>query len=203
MTGHDHDIHQMKAMLEDPSDFGTFGRYVETPVAEMPADQREAFDFTKGLRGLVPGPHKIWAANPTLLKRIAPIGAYYQTDSTLSKAEIEIATCVICGRWGAAYSTHEHEKIGTVLGHIDAAKVEALIAGLPTGFDDPREQIVYELSSTLAASRVVPQGLFRRAQQLLGDAGIVDVTVLMGWFSTVSLTLNAYDVPSNAIGLDQ
>jgi 4-carboxymuconolactone decarboxylase len=29
------------------------------------------------------------------------------------------------------------------------------------------------------------------------------VTVLMGWFTSVSLTLMAYDVPSNATGLDQ
>jgi 4-carboxymuconolactone decarboxylase len=151
----------------------------------------------------VPGPHKIWAANPALLKTIAPVGAYYQTASTLSKAEIEIATCVICGRWCAAYSSFEHEKIGVVLGKLHPAKVEALIAGLPAGFDDPRQQIVYELSSALAAARVVPQGLFRRAQELLGDAGIADVTVLMGWFTAVSLTLMAYDVPSNATGLDQ
>jgi 4-carboxymuconolactone decarboxylase len=40
-------------------------------------------------------------------------------------------------------------------------------------------------------------------RDLLGDAGIVDVTTLMGWFTTVSLTLMAYDVPSNAVGLDQ
>jgi 4-carboxymuconolactone decarboxylase len=45
--------------------------------------------------------------------------------------------------------------------------------------------------------------LFQRAQHLLGDAGIVDVTVLMGWFTAVSLTLMAYDIPSNAVGLDQ
>ncbi len=55
----------------------------------------------------------------------------------------------------------------------------------------------------LAAGRVVPLGLFRRARDLLGDAGIVDVTALMGWFTTVCLTLMAYDVPSDAVGLDQ
>jgi 4-carboxymuconolactone decarboxylase len=55
----------------------------------------------------------------------------------------------------------------------------------------------------LAAARVVPQGMFRRARDLLGEAGIVDVTALMGWFTTVSLTLMAFDVPSNATGLDQ
>jgi 4-carboxymuconolactone decarboxylase len=196
-------MNEVKALLEDRDAFGTFGRFTETPVAQMPPEMREAFDFTVGLRGLVPGPHKIWAANPALLRTIAPVGAYYQAASTLSKAEIEIATCVICGRWGAAYSSFEHEKIGVVLGKLDPAKAEALIAGLPASFDDPRQQVVYELSSTLAAARVVPQGLFRRAQELLGDDGIVDVTVLMGWFTAVSLTLMAYDVPSNATGLDQ
>lgn len=197
------DISDVKALLEDPDDFGTFGRYTETPADQMTPEMREAFDYTKRLRGLVPGPHKIWAANPALLTTIAPVGAYYQTASTLSKAEIEIATCVICGRWGAAYSSFEHEKIGAILGNLDPAQVESLIAGLPAGFDDPRQQVVYDLSSALAAARIVPQGLFRRARQLLGDAGITDVTVLMGWFTAVSLTLMAYDVPSNATGLDQ
>ncbi|WP_343600039.1 hypothetical protein [Mycobacterium sp.] len=70
-------------------------------------------------------------------------------------------------------------------------------------FDDPRQQVVYELATTLTQPRVVPTGLFQRAQRLLGDAGIVDVTVLMGRFTALSLTLMAYDVPSNAVGLDQ
>ncbi len=55
----------------------------------------------------------------------------------------------------------------------------------------------------MAAARVVPLGLYRRARDLLGDAGIVDVTALMGWFTTVSLTLIADDVPANAVGQEQ
>jgi 4-carboxymuconolactone decarboxylase len=189
--------------MSDKTDFGTFGRYVETPVSEMPADMRQAYDYTRKLRGQVPGPHKIWPANPKLSQTIVPTGAYYQTESTLTKAEIEIVTNIINGRWGAAYSNYEHEKIGIELGHLAPEKVAALIAGLPTSFDDHRQQVVYELASALAAARVVPVGLFRHARDLLGDAGIVDVTVLMGWFTGVSLTLMAYDVPSDATGLDQ
>src|SRR5579875_2544438 len=190
-------------MSEQRSDFGTFGRYVETPVAEMTPDEREAYDVTMQLRGLVPGPHKIWLANPALSRTIVPTGAYFQTESSLTKAEIEIATSVINGRWGAAYSNYEHERIGVEQGHLAPEQVAAVIAGLPTSFTDPRQQVVYELAATLAAARVVPLNLFHRAQDLLGDKGIVDVTVLMGWFTTVSLTLMAYDVPSDATGLDQ
>lgn len=184
-------------------DFGTFGRFTETPVADMPQDMKQAYDLTWSLRGLVPGPHKIWLGNPTLSRTIVPTGAYFQTKSTLIKAETEIATNVINGHWRAPYANYEHEIIGIRQGGLAPEKVEALIAGLPTSFDDPRQQVVYELASTLAAARVVPQGLLRRARDLLGEAGIVDVTALMGWFTTVSLTLMAFDVPSDAVGLTQ
>ena len=189
--------------MSQSSDFGTFGRFVETPVASMPGDMRAAYDFTVELRGQVPGPHKIWLANPTLSKTVVPIGAYYQTRSTLTKPEIEIATNLVNGRWLAAYSNYEHEMIGEEAGGLPPEKVEAMIAGRPTAFDDPRQQVVYELASALVAPRVVPKGLYRRAKALIGDAGIVDVTMLLGWFTGVSLTLAAFDVPSNAVGLDQ
>ena len=184
-------------------DFGTFGRFTETPVDAMPPTMKEAYDFTVGLRGLVPGPHRIWLANPELSKTIVPTGAYFQRTSTLTKPEIEIATIVVNAHWCCAYATYEHEIIGERGGHLDPRRVEALIAGLPTSFDDPRQQVVYELASAMVASRIVPLGLYRRAQQLLGDAGIVDVAVLLGWFTMVCMTLGAYDVPANAQGMDQ
>jgi 4-carboxymuconolactone decarboxylase len=110
--------------MSDSTDFGTFGRFTETPVEKMPTEMR-------------------------------------------------------------------------------AASVEALITGRPVTFDDPRQQVVYELAASLVVPRFVPLGLYRRAKALLGDAGIVDVTVLIGWFTAVSLTLAAFDVPANAEGLDQ
>ena len=184
-------------------DFGTFGRFAETPVDAMPPETKEAYDFTLALRGLVPGPHKIWLANPTLSKTIVPTGAYFQRESTLTKPEIEIATNIVNARWRSPYANYEHEIIGEREGHLNPRRVEALIAGLATSFDDPREQVVYELASALIAPRIVPLGLYRRAKELLGDAGIVDVAVLLGWFTMVCMTLGAYDVPANAEGLDQ
>ena len=189
-------------MSETP-DFGTFGRFIETPIGDMSPEMRDAYDYTCELRGLVPGPHKIWLANPPLSKTIVPTGAYYQRESTLTKAEIEIATNIVNARWGSPYANYEHEIIGERDGHLDARRVEALIAGLPTAFEDPRQQVVYELASALVAPRVVAQGLYRRAKELLGDAGIVDVAVLLGWFTMVCMTLGAFDVPANAEGLDQ
>ena len=190
--------------MADRSDFGTFGRYCEIPVADMPADMRDAYDFTKALRGLVPGPHRIWVANPALSKTIVPTGQYFQNRSSLTKAEIEIVTNLVNARWLSAYASYEHEKTGEAQGRLDPGKVERLIAGLPVSFDDPREEVVYQVASALVQPRPVSLGLYRRARERIGDAGLVDVAVLIGWFTMVCMTLAVFDVPADAdaTGLD-
>ena len=102
--------------MSQPSDSGTFGRYQEIPVDRMSPEMRDAYEFTMRLRGIVPGPHRLWLANPKLSKTIIPIGAYYQTQSTLTKAEIEIVTNLTAARWLSAYASYEHEKIGEAQG---------------------------------------------------------------------------------------
>ena len=184
-------------------DFGTFGRYQELLVEEMSPSQKKAYEYTMKERGQVPGPYKIWLQNPKLIEVMVPLGAYYQAHSSLSKSEIEIATNLTNARWLAAYSNYEHEMIAENAGGLPPEKVQALIAGLPTSFDEPRQQVVYEMTSALIAPRVVPKGLYQRAVDLLGDAGLTDLTVLIGYFTSVSLTLVAYDVPSSATGLER
>ena len=189
--------------LTEAGDFGSFGRFQEIPVHKMTEDIKHAYDYTMSMRGLVPGPHKIWLTNPTLSRVLVPIGAYYQTHSTLTKAEIEIVTLLTTARWMSAYGSYEHEKIGEKLGHLPAESVQRLVSGLPVDFADARQEVVYELAATLVQPRFVSVGLYKRAKAALGDAGLVDVAALIGWFTMVSMTLNAFDVPSNAVGLDQ
>ncbi len=107
-------------------------------------------------RELVPGPYKIWLQKPKLIDVMVPLGAYYQGHSSLSKAEIEIATNLINARWLAAYSNYEHEWIAEQLGGLPAEKVEALIAGLPTSFEDPQRLELHDAEEkyTLLNERV-------------------------------------------------
>ena len=64
-----------------------------------------------------------------------------------------------------------------------------------------REQVVYEMATCLANSRWVSKGLFDRAVEALGHEGITDVICLMGFYTSVSMTLAFYDVPAGAEGL--
>ena len=68
----------------DAGDFGSFGRYEEVPIAHMAPEMKEAYEYTMQLRGIVPGPHKIWLANAALSQTIVPIGAYFTKSNLLS-----------------------------------------------------------------------------------------------------------------------
>ncbi|HEX9480321.1 MAG TPA: carboxymuconolactone decarboxylase [Methylomirabilota bacterium] len=184
------------------SDAPTFGRYAELPVDRMTPEQREGYRFlVDGPRGRLPGPYKVWVHNPRLVHAAAPLGQHFTPGhSSVSEREREIAVLVMTSAWHSAYPTAAHEKRGREVG-LETASVEAIVAGLPTSFLDPREQVVYEVAMALAGGRLVPQGLYERAVGLLGHEGVTDVIVLMGYYTAVSLTMNFYAVPAGSPGL--
>lgn len=153
------------------SDAPTFGRYAEMPLDRMTPEQREGYRFlVDGPRGRLPGPYKVWVHNPKLVHAAAPLGQHFTPGQP---------------------SVSERER---------EIAVEAIVAGRPTSFPDPREQAVYEVATALAGGRLVPQGLYDRAVGLLGHEGVTDVIVLMGYYTAVSLTMNFYAVPAGSPG---
>ena len=81
--------------------------------------------------------------------------------------------------------------------------MEAILTGLTTSFTDKREQVIYEMGTCLANSRWVSKGLYDRAVEALGHVGITDVITLMGFYSSVAMTLAFYDVPAGATGIER
>jgi 4-carboxymuconolactone decarboxylase len=179
----------------------TFGRYAEIPYDAMTPEQQEGYRALLESGGPLGGPRRIWAHNPKLAKATAPLGAHFHPGGySLSEREREIAVIVTNSKWHSAYPTNAHERRGKEVG-LPANKVEAMLSGLPTSFADEREQIVYEMAICLGNSRWVSKGLYDRAIAALGHVGITDVITLMGYYTSVSMTLAFYDVPAGAPGM--
>jgi 4-carboxymuconolactone decarboxylase len=182
-------------------DTPTFGRYAEVPFEQMTPEQQEGYRSLLETRGALGGPSKIWVHNPKLAKVAGPFGAHFHAGRySLTEREREIAVCIITSKWHSAYPTNAHERRGKEVG-LPSDKVEALVAGLETSFQDEREQVVYEMAVALTNSRWIPQGLYDRAVKALGHVGITDVITLMGYYTSVSMTLAFYDVPAGAMGM--
>ncbi len=178
----------------------TLGRYTEIPYDQMTPEQQEGYRSLIETRGRLPGPNKIYVHNPKLAKVIGALGRHLRTGFSLNEREREIAVCIITSRWRSAYPTSAHERAAKAAG-LPHDKVEAILSGLTTSFDDKREQVIYEMATCLANSRWVSKGLYDRAVEALGHVGITDVIVLMGSYTATSMTLAFYDVPPGATGL--
>lgn len=185
-------------MAETP----TFGRYAEIPYDQMTPEQQEAYKLLIETRGRLPGPNKIYIHNPKLAKVMGPLGAYFRTGYSLSEREREIAVCIVNSTFHSVYPTSSHERSAKAAG-LPADKVEAILSGLPTSFDNEREQVIYEMAICLTDARWVSRGLYDRAVKALGHEGITDVICLMGFYSSVSMTLAFYDVPAGATGMER
>ena len=180
-----------------------FGRYAEIPFDKMTPEQQEAYHSLMESRGgRLPGPTKIYVENLKLAKVIGPFGGHFRKGYSLSEREREIAVVIVTSHWHSVYPTSAHERHAKTAG-LPNDKVEAILSGLPTSFDDKREQIVYEMATCLINSRWVSKGLFDRAVEALGHVGITDVITLMGHYTSTSMTLAFYDVPSGATGMER
>ena len=186
----------------------TFGRYAEIALEQMTPEQRKGYDAIIKARGMCPGPSKIWVENPTAMKLTVPLGVFYRSESSLTEAEREIAVLLTVAKWDADFAISEHEWIaqgtsGYSHAAIPADKVERLIVRLPVTFDDSRQQIVYEVASALTNFRYVPKGLYDRAVREIGNNGITDMALIIGYFTMVAFTLMFHDVPSFAQGMQR
>src|SRR5438105_1566816 len=166
----------------------TFGRYAEIPYEQMTPEQQEGYRSLLETRGRLPGPNKIYVHNPKLVKVMGPLGAYFRTGYSLSEREREIAVIIVNSKWHSAYPTNAHERAGKAAG-LPADNVEAMLSGLPTSFDDKREQVIYEMAKCLTESRWVSKGLYDRAVEAFGHEGITDVICLMAFSTSFSRTL--------------
>ena len=178
----------------------TFGRYAEIPFDQMTPEQQEGYKMLMETRGRLPGPAKIYVHNPKLAKVMGPFGGHFRKGYSLSEREREIAVCIVNSKFHTAYATNAHERAAKAAG-LPNDKVEAILSGLPTSFSDKREQVVYEMAICLVNSRWVSKGLFERALAALDHVGITDVIGLMGFYTSVAMTLAFYDVPADASSL--
>jgi 4-carboxymuconolactone decarboxylase len=180
----------------------TVGRFAEIPQDQWTPEQQEAYRAIIEAEGLEPGaalpsaPVKIWMSNPKLSQALASLIWYFHPPHfSLSPRERELAVCVITSKWHTPYSIYAHETFAKNSG-MPPEMIDAVISGLPASFGNEREQVIYEMATALANSRWISRGLYDRAVKALGHTGITDVTVLMGFYTAVSLTLAFYDVPA-------
>jgi 4-carboxymuconolactone decarboxylase len=146
-----------------------------------------------GLRGKVPAPMIAWLRNPELARRAQSLGELLRFETSLAPALSELAI-LVCGRhWTSHHEWTAHRKIALAAG-VDAKTIDEIAAGRIPIFNAPEEDAVYHVSATLLATGKIPNELYQQGLSALGETGMVELVGILGYYSLVALTLNAFEI---------
>jgi 4-carboxymuconolactone decarboxylase len=162
---------------------------------EMTAEQRRVHDsIVAGPRGTVIGPLRAVIHNPQLAERWSALGEVLRFGTSLPKRLNELAIIVTGRRWTSQIEWWVHARAAAAAGLPDAA-IEAIRTGEPPEFDEPDDALVYEFARQLQQSGHVPLDTYRAAEARWGATGVVELTAVVGYYTMVSMALNAHEIP--------
>jgi 4-carboxymuconolactone decarboxylase len=64
-------------------------------------------------------------------------------------------------------------------------------------FGNERQQAVYDVALALSRGGQLPRPLYDRGVGILGDVGMTDLALLLGFYAAAAFTLGAYGVPAD------
>ena len=175
--------------------------------ADATSSQREVIDAIAGgdrgrdrpletlldERGGLAGPFNAWIHRPDLGIVMQRLGERLRFHGLLSDAAREIAILTVGAKWEAEYEWWAHAGIGRREGVSDET-IDAICRGERPTLNDPAEQAVHDFTSALLETGGVDPDLYDDARMQLGDAGLVELVTLAGYYTLVSFTLNAFEV---------
>lgn len=164
------------------------------PEAYTPEQRAVASAIAAGPRGVVQGPLAVWLHRPGLADRAQALGQYCRYDSSLPPLLSELAILVTARVWGSEFEWHAHKHHALNAG-LPAAAVEAIRTGATPALGSAAEQAVYDVATTLNRTRRLDDALYARAEAALGRDGLVDLVGVLGYYTLISMTINAFEVP--------
>jgi 4-carboxymuconolactone decarboxylase len=139
------------------------------------------------------GPFNAWVTAPGIGGRLAELGAALRFQSSIERRLLEVAIITVGAHWKAEFEWWAHSRMALQYG-VSPETVEAIAAGTTPDLPDD-ERVVHAVARQLAEGGHVDAATYDAARRLLGDRGIVELVTLCGYYTVVSFTLNAFDVP--------
>jgi 4-carboxymuconolactone decarboxylase len=161
------------------------------PEAMTAAQRAAADEITAGRRGGVVGPFIAALRSPECMRRLQHFGAYLRYDSNIDPRLRELVILLTARHWLQDYEWVTHESSAR-----DAGLAPATIDAIRTGTSPPAlaadEAMIFELCALLLfEDGRVPDPLYTRAVDVLGEAGFIDVVAAVGYYSTLAMLMNA------------
>ncbi|HSI40925.1 MAG TPA: carboxymuconolactone decarboxylase family protein [Xanthobacteraceae bacterium] len=154
------------------------------------AEQRAVAEtFRKGPRGAIRGPFLPLLSSPALADRVGAVGAHLRYASVLPDDVRELATLVTAAHWRSAYEWQAHHPLALKAG-VPADLLDALWSGAAIADAPAPLALTLEIAGAVHAGGAIGDALFERGRAAFGEAGLIELVVLCGYYTLLAMVLN-------------
>ena len=154
---------------------------------------RHVYDDIAASRGDVPPNYKVLLHSPQAASRMAALGAYVRFEAPVPARIKALALLTTARETAGNYVwTMNQPHAGTagltedVITAIRERRAPASLA--------PEDAVIVQFTLELLTQHRIAETTFRAVQQQLGDAGVVDLLLFIGYYSSLSHALSALEI---------
>jgi 4-carboxymuconolactone decarboxylase len=104
-----------------------------------------------------------------------------------------MAILVVAAHGDCAFERHAHEAVGRAAG-LTEPEILALRAGDDPGWKEEEERAAYEVTYALTVRQDLTDAEYARATGVLGPTTLVELSTLVGYYSTLARQLRMFRV---------
>jgi 4-carboxymuconolactone decarboxylase len=175
-------------------------RYRNLAVEDMTPAQRRVRDLIiAGRRGRFGGPFELLIRAPEICEHAAKLGEHLRWGTSLPDRLSELAIITTARFWRTQLEWCAHAPLAEKAG-IPHAAIEAIRRGAAPQFAAADEALVHRICTELLETRRLSDKSFEEAISAFGEAGLIEVIAILGYYTLVGNTLNAFGagVPDGA-----
>lgn len=140
--------------------------------------------------GSLIGPFNAMVTSPTVGGPLQAVGESLRYRSSLSPAVRELAIVLTAAHWDAPFEWWAHAPLAERAG-IAPDAIAAIEKGDTPVFADEEHRLVHEACVALLDSGTLGGEMYSALEERLGRAAVVELLVLVGYYSTIAFVLNA------------
>jgi len=152
--------------------------------------------------GALTGPFNAMLLHPGLGGALQALGAAIRFHGTLPGRTRELVILVVAAHWASAFELYAHEAAGRAAG-LTEAELAAVRAGEEPALADPAERAAVQAARALVRAGDLDDGEYAEAVAQLGEAGVFELTTLVGYYATLALQLRVFRVSAPQVGAPQ
>jgi alkylhydroperoxidase family enzyme len=144
--------------------------------------------------GALLGPWNPWLHEPAIGKAIWDLTMAMTAQASLPDNVRQVAILAVGAHFDAAYEIYAHIAVAE-RENMSPQRLATLVANLKPNDLSPEESVAFDVTYALVRGGVLPEPLYSLAVTTFGQHGANELFYLVGLYSLVSTTLNAFNVP--------